>query len=371
MEYTSRKQRQKQLRSKKEDIDQVDEKLLADEVIFKEQKKRLRRQLNSVPTFSLGAEDMHVEPNTLRTRTELKKQKKIDEILKDIAVLPENEYLNEDTNLRILKKMSVAKKYTSLQLSPEQEEKMMENKEKFETITNQLWFLIRELDKRKIVEPEIGKVPTMVSDEKLHYQQRHSESFSHPPELHEELREAAVSEKIDFLEERLEQISLKNDELEDVLQELEKVVQEGKDIVKAEVAQTHGRAEASETLDDTLELVEYLEKLEQLNKTQATPLKAVAPVVAENTEKAVAQTTNVKVPPLMETKIDMPQVTSNTEQTIAVNVKDKELQPAIPSKEKSQGLPSSIKILLAVFILLLGLFVVLMIVAINSGLLQF
>ena len=286
MEYTSRKQR-KELKKNAEE-QETQEIKVADEEIFKEQKKRLRRQLNSVTTFSIDANDMAVTPNSLKTRTEVKKQKKIDEILRDIAVLPENEYLNEDTNLRLLKKMSVAKKYNNLQLSPEQEEKMAENKEKFETITNQLWFLISELEKGKVREPEIGTIPTMVSADVVKnrdiFDVEQAKTLEHKFEQTQaDFEMTNMNTKIDLLEEKLEKISLKNDELEGVLQDLEKVVQEGKSIVNDEVEQQ--AYDIGEAPEDTLELLEYLEKLEDLNRTKALQLEANRKAIeAENTQ---------------------------------------------------------------------------------------
>lgn len=311
MEYTSRKERKEKTVNTGREVSS-DAVKKADEEIFKEQKKRLRRQLNSVSTFAIDENDMKVSPNSLQTRTEVKKQKKIDEILRDIAVLPENEYLNEDTNLRLLKKMSVAKKYNRLQLSPEQEEKMEENKEKFETITNQLWFLIRELEKGKVPEPEIGTIPMMTSKEVsrnrtlFDVEQAKTAEYKVGAHTQTNITDAdfemtSMNTKIDLLEEKLEKISLKNDELEEVLQDLEKVVQEGKTIVNEEVEiQAYNIGEAPE---DTLELLEYLEKLEELNKTKSLQLD-------ENRRKVeeMEQTSTQPTPKVEQTEPKQPSV---------------------------------------------------------------
>ena len=298
MEYTSRKQRLKN-RHALEEIDEKTPAQRAEEEIFKEQKKRLRRQLNSASTFAIDSNDMKITPNALQTRTEVKKQKKIDEILQDIAVLPENEYLNEDTNLRLLKKMSVAKKYNRLQLSPAQEEKMVENKEKFETITNQLWFLIRELEKGKVPEPEIGTIPMVAAENVVRGRsffdvetaKTATQEIRRTNGQHDDadMEMVNMNTKIDLLEEKLEKISLKNDELEEVLQDLEKVVQEGKNIVNDEVAlQAYDIGEAPE---DTLELLGYLEKLDELNKTKALEMEANRRKIEETTQlEALAKT---------------------------------------------------------------------------------
>jgi len=273
MEYASRKRR-KELNSTQ--TENLSGQKVSDDELFKEQKNRLRRQLNSASTFSLDSNDLRLSPQTVQTRTEVKKQKKIDDILRDIAVLPENEYLDEDTNLRLLKKMSVAKHYNRLQLSPEQEEKMAENKEKFETITNQLWFLISELEKGKTAEPAIGKVPRILSEDVV--RQRNffdvetakTAEHTYRTNIDTDFAMTNINTKIDLLEDKLEKISLKNDELEDVLQDLEKVVQEGKIIINDEV---HQQAyDIGEAPDDTLELLMYLEKVEALNKTKALKL---------------------------------------------------------------------------------------------------
>jgi len=273
MEYASRKRR-KELRSTP--AENIGTPKRTDDELFKEQKNRLRRQLNSASTFSLDTNDMRLSPHTAQTRTEVKKQKKIDDILRDIAVLPENEYLDEDTNLRLLKKMSVAKQYNRLQLSPEQEEKMAENKEKFETITNQLWFLIAELEKGKNAEPAIGTVPKMLSEDATRQRQffdvEHARTAEHMyrTNVDADFAMTNMNTKIDLLEDKLERISLKNDALEDVLQDLEKVVQEGKVIINDEVQQQ--AYDIGEAPDDTLELLMYLEKVEALNQTKAMKL---------------------------------------------------------------------------------------------------
>lgn len=324
MEYTSRKQRQQELREarKQEEamlhetestMDNTDTIIMSDDAIFKEQKKRLRRQLNSVPAFTIEAEDMKVTPNTMMTRTEIKKQKKIDEILKDIAVLPENEYLNEDTNLRILKKLSVAKQYNQLQLSPEQEEKMAQNKEKFETITNQLWFLIQELEKRKVEEPAIGTVPTVASTDLERNKSRQffdletekTQAINVADIASEEPEELEMNTKIDILEEKLEKISLRNDELEGVLQELEKVVQEGKEIVQNEAKSSMENVD--NVPEDTLELIDYLNKLEELNKTNVMgSMPKVETVESEVEEVAIEE---VVIQPVKKDTEDLTEVT--------------------------------------------------------------
>jgi hypothetical protein len=278
MEYTSRKRRRELKSASVQSANtQSPTQKLSDEELFKEQKNRLRRQLNSASTFALETSDLRLSPHTAQTRTEVKKQKKIDDILRDIAVLPEAEYLEEDTNLRLLKKMSVAKHYNRLQLSPEQEEKMAENKEKFETITNQLWFLITELEKGKVSEPEMGTVPKIASEDVARNRTFFDMETAKTPDYmygqigDSEFEMTNINTKIDLLEEKLEKISLKNDELEDVLQDLEKVVQEGKAIVNDEVElQAYDLGEAP---DDTLELLMYLEKVEALNVTKALKLE--------------------------------------------------------------------------------------------------
>ena len=267
MEHITRKQRQKEKEATKEMkvTDTTEVVKMTEDQLFKEQKRRLRKQLNSVPTFSVDMNDMKIEPNALKKRTEIKKQKKIDEILKDIAVLPDSEYLNEDTNLRILKKMSVAKGYNRLRLSPEQEEKMEENKQKFETITNQLWFLIQDLEKRKIAEPEIGRIPTVSTTDEV----RRKKVFDIEMEKtieHQNLEQLETETEIPVnrmaeIEEKLEHISLIDDELEEVLQELEKVVQEGKKIAQEDIENNHFQKYPNEVPDDTLELLNFLQKI--------------------------------------------------------------------------------------------------------------
>ncbi|MGL5042034.1 MAG: hypothetical protein ACRC6X_02880 [Culicoidibacterales bacterium] len=266
MEQITRKQRQKQKGEPKEQTagEATDVIKMTEDQLFKEQKKRLRKQLNSVPTFSVDINDMKIEPNALKKRTEIKKQKKIDEILKDIAILPDSEYLNEDTNLRILKKLSVAKGYNRLSLSPEQEEKMEENKQKFETITNQLWFLIQDLEKRKAVEPEIGKIPMVSATKdaraKRAFDIETEKTLEHRMDTQQLIQEVPP-DKINLIEEKLETISLVDNELEDVLKELEKVVQEGKQIAKQEVVSSNLRYELADVPDDTLELLDFLQKI--------------------------------------------------------------------------------------------------------------
>jgi|GEM_PF-3374568 len=286
MEYTSRKQRQKELRSKKDEKEI--ERDSFEEQIFKEQKKRLRRQLNSVSTFAIDANDVSSDKATLKTRGEIKKQKKIDEILKDIAVLPDNEYLNEDTNLRILKRMSVAKQYDKLRLSPEQEKKMAENREKFTSITNQLLFLIQELEKNKIDEPEIGEVPT-VSSKALNVEQR-KQMFD--IELAKTVEQEIVKEyelntdladSIEEIEQKLEQTTIKNNELEDVLQKLEAVVAEGKRIAHDEIANTKAEQALGQAPEDTLELLDFLQRFEKIKNDDSIGLANVE----ENVEHIV------------------------------------------------------------------------------------
>jgi hypothetical protein len=290
MEYTSRKQRQKDLRSQKDEKEI--ERDSFEEQIFKEQKKRLRRQLNSVSTFAIDANDVSSDKTTRKTRGEIKKQKKIDEILKDIAVLPDNEYLNEDTNLRILKKMSVAKQYDKLRLSPEQEKKMAENREKFTNITNQLLFLIQELEKNKIDEPEIGEVPT-VSSKALNIEQRKKMfdielAKTVEQEIVKEYElNTALADNIEEIEQKLEQTTIKNDELEDVLQKLEAVVAEGKRIAHDEIANTKAEQALGQAPEDTLELLDFLQRLEKMKNDDSIALANVEENVEENVEHIV------------------------------------------------------------------------------------
>lgn len=282
MGATSR--RQKRMQKLEEESVTMD----ADDKVYKEQKRRLRRQLSSVPAFSVEVNDFEYRDTVPQKRSQVRRQKKLDEMLKEATVLPESEYLNEDTNLRILKKMSVAKQYNNLKLSPDQEEKMEKNKQKFELITNQLWFLIQELEKRQEHEPEMGKVPT-IKPTSLHptlketneeKQQRFiNEVIELPQKKEESMVEQPTDEPIDFMpplsDEKNDDLREKQsteDELEDILHELEAVLHDSKKIAQQEAAQIISQNDSEKDSlglpEDTLELLDFLEDTEKTKKTK-------------------------------------------------------------------------------------------------------
>ncbi|TLG72980.1 hypothetical protein [Culicoidibacter larvae] len=133
-----------------------------DNEIFLDQKRRIHRQITSLNVIDMG-DTIHDEEDstTVReanSRTKFRRQKNVDNILKEVYVTNNEAILNEDTNMRILKNLSLNAN-RSVELSPVRKMQFKEKQNKFDEITSELRYIIDELNNHK------EGIPTQKSSE--------------------------------------------------------------------------------------------------------------------------------------------------------------------------------------------------------------
>lgn len=123
-----------------------------DNEIFLDQKRRIHRQITSLNVIDMG-DTIHDEENSTtvheaNSRTKFRRQKNVNNILKEVYVTNNEAILNEDTNMRILKNLSLNAN-RSVELSPVRKMQFKEKQNKFDEITSELRYIIDELNNHK------------------------------------------------------------------------------------------------------------------------------------------------------------------------------------------------------------------------------